>query len=67
LNLKRPFHLIGQTALPSVQALTALTNALMLKKKCLKPPLTVNYAQFLKQKYVAGHVTRAVVTCKRPQ
>jgi len=31
LNLK-PFHLIGQTALPSVQALTALTNALMLKK-----------------------------------
>jgi len=27
----------------------------------------VNYAQYLKQKYVAGQVTRAAATCKLPQ
>ena len=75
--LKRPFHLIGQNAPPSVgyeffspsgrRQYECGTDKCTLINLCLKPPLTVNYAQYLKQKYVAGHVIRAAAICKRPQ
>lgn len=33
-------------------------------KYCCKPPLTINCTCNMKQKYVAGHINSAAVTCE---